>query len=88
MKTGITRSETAETFLISELKLKFDEGNRPLVDGTQAKLFGGGGGEEACFFNHCKCVCNDSYVRHWQVSERGNALDVGNFGPEVFNGII
>jgi hypothetical protein len=87
VKTGIASGEAPEAFLVAELQLGLEQGHGPFQNRAQTKFLRSGR-EKTCFFNHGEGERDNGDVGDWHVAKSCNTLDVGNFGPQVLNGII
>lgn len=76
----IAGCETSHALLISQLELGLEEGKCPFRSRAQAECVGCGG-KETSLFKHSQSESNDCEVRNGKSSERGNALNVCDFGP-------
>ncbi len=87
MIAGVAGGEAANPLLVAENKVCFKDRKRPFGEGAKTKVFSGGC-QEISFLNYCKCKRNDCDVGKRDITERGNALNVCNLCPEIFNGCI
>ncbi len=87
MKASIAGCAAANAFFVAKYELRFEECNGPFIGGTKTKFFGGGC-EEPGLFDHCQSQSDNGDVRNWNRTKSGDSLNVDNFGPDIFNGII
>ena len=87
MEASGARAELADAFLTAELEVCLGAVERPCDGRKQTKVLSGGG-EEAGFFEHRQRERNDGDVGDRDLTEDSDALDIGDLGPQILNGIV